>query len=129
MARHSGKNGILKIGGTPIGDVVDFDFETAAAEVDVSALNDAWDDYDSGSLSWSGNVTVRFNTADAQQQLLVSGAVLAAELFTEGDAVGKVKFAGNILVLNVGRAVSRNSAVDKKVSFRGKGALTDSVIV
>lgn len=129
MGRHSGKNGIVKVGAAVVGDLVDFDFETTAAEVDVSAINDGWDDFEAGSKGWSGNLTVRFNTDDATQELLQAGETLSLQLFTDGDATGKTNFSGNAVVLSVGMGVSRNAAVDKKATFKGRGALTQADVV
>ena len=129
MARHSGKNGVIKVGGTAVGDVIDFDFETTAAEIDTSALNDGWDTVEAGSLSWSGNCTVRFNTADVQQQLIIAGAALAMELYTESDASGKEYFSGATIITNAGHTVQRNTAVDKKFTFKGNGPLDAATVV
>lgn len=129
MARHSGKNGIVKVGAAVVGDLVDFDFEQSAAEVDVSAINDGWDDFEAGSKSWAGNLTVRFNVDDATQQLLQVGETLALQLFTDGDASGKTNFSGNAVILTAGQGISRNAAVDKKVTFKGRGALTEAAVV
>lgn len=128
MGRHSGKNGIVKVGTAVVGDMVDFDFEVSASEVDVSAINDGWDDFESGSKGWAGNITVRFNVDDATQELLQAGDTLALQMFTDGDATGKTNFSGNVVILTVGKGVSRNAAVDKKVTFKGRGALTQAVV-
>lgn len=128
MARHKGNNGIVKSGSTTLGDVVEFDIEETAEAVDMSGLNDEWDENDSGSKAWSGNVTLRFNTADAEQNALRAGSKLTVSLYSEGDGSGKQYFSGAIIVTTTGIAVTRNTTVDKSVAFTGSGALSTATV-
>jgi len=128
MGRHHGNNGIVKIGGTAVGDVVDWDYQEGAAEVDTSGLNDTWDTGGPGSANWSGNITVRFNPDDATQQSLRARAVVNLELFTEGDASGKEYHSGTAFITSVGIGVQRNTVVDKKITFKGDGLVSVATV-
>lgn len=126
MARHKGNNGVVKLGASVLGEVVDWDIDESAENVDHSALNDDWDTGEVGSKSWSGNLTLRFNDSDTAQAAIRAGSNLVLSLYTDGDASGKQFFSGSADVLTVGVGVSRNTSVDKKMSFTGRGVLASA---
>ena len=124
MARHSGKNGIVKFGGTAVGSLVSWDIEETSGEVDLTAAGDTWETHDTTYKSWSGSVTVRLDHEAAGNQTPRAGDTVAFNGYTEGDAVGKKYFSGNATVVSHTADSPHDGPVMRTYRLKGNGALT-----
>ena len=129
MARHSGKNGTVKVGANDVQAVRDWSLTVTMPIDDTTAMGDSWQTHVSGIPGWTGTANVLFDPADTTgQQTLVAGASLALGLYSDGDAAGKTFFSGTATITEVGLAPNYQGAVMKRVSFTGNGALTEDVV-
>jgi len=124
MARHSGKNGKVKLGADFVAGVVSWDVEEKVSTTDLTAMLDAWKDHDTTLKEWSGSVTLRLDHDAAAMQTLRAGDVVAVELYSEGDATGKTFFSGSATIESHGIDASFDGEVSRKYSIMGKGALS-----
>jgi hypothetical protein len=123
MGRHTGKNGMFKIGSDTILDLRGFDITETVSDSDTTACGDAAANHETLTTSFSGSVDVLHNSDDTVQSVR-AGDVIAFQGYTEGNASGREVVSGSATVTEVGRSMTYNSEVTKKISIKGRGALS-----
>ena len=124
MATHFGKEGVVKAGGTGIGELTGYTLETTADVVEDTQLSDATKSFVSGRTSFSGTLEMHFDETDSPQTTLLAGASIAFILLPEGNASGDRSFAGTGIVTGMSVNNSIDAIVSRTVTFQGTGALT-----
>jgi hypothetical protein len=124
MATHHGKEGVVTVGGTGVGELTGFTLETTADVVEDTALTDATKSFLAGRTSFSGTLEMNFDETDTPQTNLVVGASLAFILLPEGNASGDRSFAGTGVVTGMSVTNSMEAVISRNVTFQGTGALT-----
>lgn len=125
MSTHLGKEGVIKVGGTAVGEVVSFVLNQDVELVPDTALGDDFRTLKAGSKSWGGTLTCMYDPSDAAQAALTSGATVALLLYPEGEASGDQQFSGNAIVGPMSVNVSGNDAISEATfAYEGTGALT-----
>ena len=124
MATHHGKEGVVKAGGTAVGELTSFTLETTGDVVEDTALSDATKSFVAGRTSFSGTLEMHFDETDSPQTSLVAGASIAFILLPEGDASGDRSFTGTGIVTGMSVNNSMDAIVSRTVTFQGTGALT-----
>ena len=74
MATHHGKEGVVKAGGSGIGELTGFTLETTADVVEDTALTDATKSFIAGRTSFSGSLDMNYDETDSPQQTLTVGS-------------------------------------------------------
>ena len=126
MARFTGRLGVVKIGATPIGGMVNWSLNIEADVADASSMDDEWDQNLEGSKRWSGDFTVRADRSETSLDGLVIGALVALSFHPEGDAVGTKFRSGSARITSIGESVARSETVDMAFSFTGDGELAEA---
>ena len=124
MATHHGKEGVVTVGGTGVGELTGFTLETTGDVVEDTALTDATKSFVAGRTSFSGTLEMHFDETDSPQTSLVAGASLAFILLPEGNASGDRSFTGTGIVTGMSVNNSMDAIVSRTVTFQGTGALT-----
>ena len=124
MATHHGKEGVVKAGGTAVGELTSFTLETTGDVVEDTALSDATKSFVAGRTSFSGTLEMHFDETDTPQTSLVAGASIAFILLPEGDASGDRSFTGSGIVTGMSVNNAMDAIVSRTVTFQGTGALT-----
>ena len=124
MATHHGKEGVVTVGGTGVGELTGFTLETTEDVVEDTALTDATKSFLAGRTSFSGTLEMNFDETDTPQTNLVVGASLAFILLPEGNASGDRSFAGTGVVTGMSVTNSMEAVISRNVTFQGTGALT-----
>jgi hypothetical protein len=124
MATHHGKEGVVKAGGTAVGELTSFTLETTGDVVEDTALSDATKSFVAGRTSFSGTLEMHFDETDSPQTSLVAGASIAFILLPEGDASGDRSFTGTGIVTGMSVNNSMDAIISRTVTFQGTGALT-----
>ena len=127
MASHNGRNGVIKIGGTALTRFRSWRLNTTTDTTDLTAGGDTFRTHAATYTDWSVTGSVLLDHADAAQ-VLVDGATVALELYSEGEASGSVYFAGNAIVTGVGTDVGHDAAVTREITLQGTGALTRETV-
>jgi predicted secreted protein len=136
MATHLGKEGVVKVGGTPtiIAELREWQLEVTGETVDSTSINTAtanggYRTFAATLLMWEGSLTCFWDETDTNgQETLDAGATVALKLYPEGDTTGDVFFSGNAIVTNVSRKGVLDGMVEASFSFKGTGALTQSTV-
>ncbi len=124
MATHHGKEGVVTVGGTGVGELTSFTLETTGDVVEDTALTDATKSFVAGRTSFSGTLEMHFDETDSPQTSLVAGASISFVLLPEGNASGDRSFTGTGIVTGMSVNNSMDAIVSRTVTFQGTGALT-----
>ena len=123
MATHHGKEGVVKVGGTAVGELTSFTLETTGDVVEDTALSDSAKSFVAGRTSFSGTLEMHFDETDTPQTNMVAGAELAFILLPEGNASGDRSFTGTGIVTGMSVNNSMDAIISRTVTFQGTGAL------
>ena len=124
MATHHGKEGVVTVGGTGVGELTGFTLETTGDVVEDTALTDSTKSFVAGRTSFSGTLEMHFDETDSPQTSLLAGASLAFILLPEGNASGDRSFTGTGIVTGMSVNNSMDAIISRTVTFQGTGALT-----
>ena len=124
MATHHGKEGVVTVGGTAMGEVTSFTLETTGDVVEDTALSDGTKSFVAGRTSFSGTIEMHFDETDSQQETLLAGASIAFVLLPEGNDSGDASYSGTGIVTGMSINNSMDAIVSRTVTFQGTGALT-----
>jgi hypothetical protein len=128
MATRKGKEGIVKVGTTVVGEVKSFELEVTANEVDTSVLGTDWTKTASTQKSWSGTMEMFYDPTDTGQQGVDVGELVTLSLYYEGSTTGLKFDTGEALITSVSKSQSFDGMVNQTVAFTGNGALTESTV-
>ena len=124
MATHFGKEGVVKAGGTGIGELTGFTLETTADVVEDTQLSDATKSFVAGRTSFSGTLEMSYDETDSPQQTLTAGTTIAFILAPEGNSTGDETFTGSGIVTGMSVNVTLDGITTRSVTFQGTGTLT-----
>ena len=128
MATHHGKEGVVTVGGTAVGELTSFTLETTGDVVEDTALSDATKSFVAGRTSFSGTLEMHFDEADAQQETLTAGSSISFVLLPEGNDTGDQSFTGTGIVTGMSINNTMDGIVARSVTFQGTGALTKGTV-
>jgi len=124
MATHHGKEGVVTVGGSEMGEVTSFTLETTGDVVEDTALTDGTKSFVAGRTSFSGTIEMHFDETDTQQETLLAGASISFVLLPEGNASGDASYAGTGIVTGMSINNAMDAIVSRTVTFQGTGTLT-----
>ncbi|QGZ17756.1 putative tail protein [Pelagibacter phage HTVC026P] len=128
MATHHGKEGVVKAGGTAIGEITGFTLETTADVVEDTELSDATKSFLAGRTSFSGTLEMSYDETDSPQQTLTAGSSIAFILLPEGATSGDESFTGSGIVTGMSVNNGMDAVITRSVTFQGTGALTRGTV-
>ena len=128
MATHHGKEGVVKAGGTAIGELTGFTIETTADVVEDTEISDATKSFLAGRTSFSGTLEMNYDETDSPQQTLTVGSSIAFILLPDGDTSGDESFTGSGIVTGMSVNNAMDAVISRSVTFQGTGALTRGTV-
>ena len=128
MATHHGKEGVVKAGGSGIGELTGFTLETTADVVEDTALTDATKSFLAGRTSFSGSLDMNYDETDSPQQTLTVGSSIDFVLLPEGNSSGDESFTGSGIITSMSVTNGMDAVVTRTVNFQGSGALTKGTV-
>ena len=124
MATHFGKEGVVKAGGTGIGELTGYTLETTADVVEDTQLSDATKSFVAGRTSFSGTLEMNYDETDSPQQTLTAGSSISFVLLPEGNSSGDEIFSGSGIITGMSVNVGLDAITTRSVTFQGTGTLT-----
>ena len=124
MATHHGKEGVVTIGGTTLGNATGFTVDTTHDVVEDTALGDSMKSFLVGRGTFTASIDMNFDETDSGQTTLVQGAELTFAFLPEGNASGDRKFSGSGIVTGMSVSVPLDGVITRTVSIQGTGGLT-----
>ena len=128
MATHHGKEGVVKAGGSGIGELTGFTLETTADVVEDTALTDATKSFLAGRTSFSGSLDMNYDETDSPQQTLTVGSSIDFILLPEGNSSGDESFTGSGIVTSMSVTNGMDAVITRTVNFQGTGTLTRGTV-
>ena len=128
MATHHGKEGVVKAGGTGIGEITGFTLETTADVVEDTALTDATKSFLAGRTSFSGSLEMNYDETDSPQQTLAVGSSIDFVLLPEGNSSGDESFTGSGIITGMSVNNALDAVITRSVTFQGTGTLTRGTV-
>ena len=128
MATHHGKEGVVKAGGSGIGELTGFSLETTADVVEDTALTDATKSFIAGRTSFSGSLDMNYDETDSPQQTLTVGSSIDFILLPEGNSSGDESFTGSGIITSMGVTNAMDAVITRTVNFQGTGTLTRGTV-
>ena len=128
MATHHGKEGVVKAGGSGIGELTGFTLETTADVVEDTALTDATKSFIAGRTSFSGALDMNYDETDSPQQTLTVGSSIDFILLPEGNSSGDESFTGSGIITSMGVTNAMDAVITRTVNFQGTGTLTRGTV-
>ena len=128
MATHHGKEGVVKAGGTGIGELTGYTLETTADVVEDTQLSDATKSFVAGRTSFSGTLEMSYDETDSPQQTLTAGTSISFILAPEGNSSGDETFTGTGIITGMSVTNGMDAVVTRSITFQGTGALTRATV-
>ena len=128
MATHHGKEGVVKAGGTGIGEITGFTLETTADVVEDTALTDSTKSFLAGITSFSGTLEMNYDETDSPQQTLTVGSSIDFVLLPEGNSSGDESFTGSGIITGMSVNNALDAVITRSVTFQGTGTLTRGTV-
>jgi predicted secreted protein len=133
MAVHLGKEGIVRVGASPVlvAEVREWELNTTSDTAETTSIpgasaNGGWRTHAATLLSWEGSINCFWDETDTNgQQTIDAGSTVALKVYPEGATTGATFFSGSAIVTAVNRKASLDGVVEASFSFKGTGALTE----
>jgi len=124
MATHHGKEGVVTVAGTAIGNVTGFTIDTTHDVVEDTSLEDSSKTFKAGRGTFTASIDMNYNEESAQQSSLTQGSSLSFVFLPEGNTSGDESFTGTGIVTGMSVGVTLDGMTTRTVSLQGNGALT-----
>ena len=124
MATHHGKEGVVTVGGTAIGNVTGFTIDTTNDVVEDTSLEDTSKTFKAGRGTFTASIDMNYNEESAQQASLLQGSSLSFVFLPEGNTSGDESFSGTGIVTSMSVGVTLDGMTTRTVALQGNGALT-----
>ena len=124
MATHHGKEGVMTVGGSTIGNLTGFTVDTTHDVVEDTALGDSMKSFLAGRGTFTASIDMNFDETDSGQTTMVQGAELTFAFLPEGNESGDRKFSGTGIVTGMSVGVPLDGVITRTVSIQGTGGLT-----
>ena len=124
MATHHGKDAVVHVGGTKIGQATGFTVDTTHDIVEDTALGSSMKSYVVGRGTFTASIDMSFDDDDTAQTSLVQGSSLSFEFMPEGSGSGERKFSGTGIITGMSVGVTLDGVTTRTVSLQGNGGLT-----
>ena len=124
MATHHGKDAVVNVGGTNIGQATGFTVDTTHDIVEDTALGSSMKSYVVGRGTFTASIDMSFDDDDTAQTSLVQGSSLSFEFMPEGSGSGERKFSGTGIITGMSVGVTLDGVTTRTVSLQGNGGLT-----
>lgn len=128
MGRHSGNNGVVRVGSNAIGGLVGWDISETAGTIDTTAIGDLAKEKVADIPEWKGSIKMNADYDAGANQTLRAGDTIAFEGYSEGNTTGKTYYSGQAIVTSNGKDVPFGGVVTRQYDFEGTGVLTVAVV-
>ena len=124
MATHHGKEGVVTIGGTTLGNATGFTVDTTHDVVEDIALGSSMKSFLVGRGTFTFSIDMNFDETDSGQTTMVQGAELTFAFLPEGNESGDRNFSGSGIVTGMSVSVPLDGVITRTVTGQGTGGLT-----
>jgi len=124
MANHLGREGIVKISSTTIGELRNYALSHSSDTVEDSVIGDTYRTRLATMKTWSASGDLYWDEANAGQLLITIGSSVTLNLYPEGADTGDIYYSGSAIVTKFDVSASFDGIVEGSIAFEGNGALS-----
>ena len=124
MGTHHGKEGVVTVGGTAIGNVTGFTLDTTHDIVEDTSLDASSKTFKAGRGTFTASIDMNYDETNTQQASLLQGASLSFVFLPDGNDSGDESFSGTGIVTGMSVGVTLDGITTRTVSLQGNGAIT-----
>lgn len=124
MAVHKGSEGTVKVGSDQVLELKDWSLSETAETIDVTTMGETARGFLPSLTSASGSFTAFWDETDTGQSALTVGAVVALNIYPEGDTAADTYATMSAIITEVGKSATFDGMVEASFSFQVDGAVT-----
>ena len=124
MATKLGREGLIKLSSTTIGELRNYALTHSSDTVEDSVLGDTYRTRLASMKSFSVSGDLYWDEGDAGQLLITIGSSVTLNLYPEGASTGDVYYSGAAIVTQFNVSASFDGVIEGQISFEGNGVLS-----
>ena len=124
MATKLGREGLIKLSSTTIGELRNYALTHSSDVVEDSVLGDTYRTRLASMKSFSVSGDLYWDETDAGQLLITIGSSVTLNLYPEGASTGDVYYSGAAIVTQFNVSASFDGVIEGQISFEGNGPLS-----
>ena len=124
MATKLGREGLIKLSSTTIGELRNYALTHSSDTVEDSVLGDTYRTRLASMKSFSVSGDLYWDEGDAGQLLITIGSSVTLNLYPEGASTGDVYYSGAAIVTQFNVSASFDGIIEGQISFEGNGQLS-----
>ena len=124
MANHLGREGLVKISSTTIGELRNYQLSHSSDVVEDSVIGDTYRTRLATMKTFSVSGDLYWDETNAGQLLITIGSSVTLNLYPEGADTGDIYYSGAAIVTKFDVSASFDGIVEGSIAFEGNGALS-----
>lgn len=124
MATKLGREGLIKLSSTTIGELRNYALTHSSDTVEDSVLGDTYRTRLASMKTFSVSGDLYWDETDAGQLLITIGSSVTLNLYPEGASTGDVYYSGAAIVTAFNVSASFDGLIEGQISFEGNGVLS-----
>jgi predicted secreted protein len=124
MATKLGREGLIKLSSTTIGELRNYALTHTSDTVEDSVIGDTYRTRLASMKSFSVSGDLYWDEGDAGQLLITIGSQVTLNLYPEGGSTGDVYYSGAAIVTQFNVSASFDGIIEGQISFEGNGVLS-----
>ena len=124
MATKLGREGLIKLSSTTIGELRNYALTHSSDTVEDSVLGDTYRTRLASMKSFSVSGDLYWDETDAGQLLITIGSSVTLNLYPEGATTGDVYYSGAAIVTQFNVSAAFDGIIEGSIAFEGNGALS-----
>ena len=124
MATKLGRDGLIKISSTTIGELRNYALTHSSDVVEDSVLGDTYRTRLASMKTFSVSGDLYWDETNAGQLLITIGSSVTLNLYPEGADTGDVYYSGAAIVTQFNVSASFDGVIEGQISFEGNGVLS-----
>jgi predicted secreted protein len=124
MANHLGREGLVKVSLTTIGELRNYALSHSSDTVEDSVIGDTYRTRLATMKTFSVSGDLYWDETDAGQLLITIGSSVTLNLYPEGNTAGDIYYSGAAIVTKFDISASFDGIVEGSIAFEGNGALS-----
>jgi len=128
MANHLGREGVVKLSSTTIGELRNYSLSTASDVVEDTVIGDTFRSRRATVKTWSVSGDVYWDLADAGQIACSIGSSVTVNLYPAGTASSTTYYTGSGVVTKFDVTAAFDGMIDGSIAIEGNGTLTTATV-
>jgi len=124
MANHLGREGLVRISSTTIGELRNYALSHSSDTVEDSVIGDTYRTRLATMKTFSVSGDLYWDETNAGQLLITIGSSVTLNLYPEGSDTGDIYYSGAAIVTKFDISASFDGIVEGSIAFEGNGALS-----